>query len=84
MAPTWRPIKNTVLQFGELLRVFSTALHAQFVYVGSVLYRISTLPIGGLLSKAATTQVMGRAERRWTIGTLRVITGFAPDGLLWG
>ena len=54
-----------VFTFTELFLAFSACMFLTLVAVGTTVFRLKGLPIGGVLSKVATSLVLGEEERVW-------------------
>jgi len=62
----WRPLTRTWLGWSELVLCFAAAPTAKYVSIGSLVWELKCLPIGGVVSTAAASAVLGRGK--WTLG----------------
>lgn len=73
-----------VLSFNELFLAFSACMFVGYVSLGQTIFRLKGLPIGGVLSKVATSIVLGEQEVLWQHSPrrrLRYALGFAVTTL---
>lgn len=73
--------KSVTFTFYELLFCFWASLMVSFCYVGNLVFRLSGLPIGGLLSRVASGFVLALDESKWTssVETQRESGFYLPD-----
>ena len=65
--------KGITWHISELLRAFVASMSICFTSMGSTVFQLSGLPIGGLLSKVAACITLGGQERRWKRSVARRI-----------
>ena len=77
---TWR----FVVSFSELFLAFSACMFVGYVSLGRTIFRLKGLPIGGVLSKVATSIVLGEQEVAWQHSLRRRdALGFAATTPSW-
>ena len=77
---TWR----LVVSFSELFLAFSACMFVGYVSLGRTIFRLKGLPIGGVLSKVATSIVLGEQEVAWQHSLRRRdALGFAATTPSW-
>ena len=57
--------KSVTWSVAELFRAFAASMMVCLVSAGDKIFALQSLPIGGLLSKVASSIVLGGQERRW-------------------
>ena len=73
-----------VFSLEELYWLFTAACNMRFAHTGTQVWTFSGLPIGGLLSKTATSFVLGWQEHCWrTDRSRRQAAGFGFPDRLW-
>ena len=82
-AGLFRP-KSVTFCFDDLLQCFWASVMVCFCYVGNMVFRLSGLPIGGLLSRVASGYVLACDESAWTssVSSQRQ-SGFFIPGVRW-
>lgn len=86
--PGWLPAFErslaVCLSFNELFLAFSACMFVGYVSLGQTIFRLKGLPIGGVLSKVATSIVLGEQEVLWQRSPRRRhALGFAVATLVW-